>query len=113
MHPFRCQVCGEVYLGAAPPDRCPFCGASGTEMKKAALWYDRGRVEMSEQSYQNCATALELELNNTAFYKCALAKASNQVSQAILKRLLKQELEHAELLARAMGIDLPEVPAGI
>jgi len=112
MHPYRCQVCGETYLGEVPSDRCPFCGASGTELKKASLWYDRGKVEMSSQSYDNCAQALELELNNAAFYKCAVANASNQISQSIFKRLLKQELEHAELLAKAMGIDIPQLPEG-
>ena len=112
MHPFRCQVCGETYLGAAPPDRCPFCGAAGSEIKKAALWVDRGQVKMSEKSYQNCAKALDLELNNAAFYKCAVSQASNQISQSIFKRLYKQELEHAELLANAMGIALPKLPEG-
>jgi len=112
MHPFRCQVCGETYLGNTPPDRCPYCGASGSELKKAALWYDRGKIDMSEQSYRNCAKALELELNNTAFYKCAAANASNHISQGIFKRLAKQELEHAELLAKAMGIELPQHSSG-
>ncbi len=23
----RCEVCGEVYLGTAKPETCPFCGA--------------------------------------------------------------------------------------
>lgn len=112
MHPYRCQVCGETYLGATPPDRCPFCGAAGSELRKAALWSDRGKVTMNEKSYQNCAKALDLELNNAAFYKCAAAKAANQISQSVFKRLFKQELEHAELLAKVMGIDLPEIPAG-
>ena len=81
-------------------------------MKKASLWYDRGKVKMSKKSYENCRRALDLELNNAAFYKCALEKASNQISQAIFKRLYKQELEHAQLLSKTMGINLPELPKG-
>ena len=112
MYPYRCQVCGETYLGEAPPDRCPYCGAAGSELKKASLWYDRGTVKMSEQSYNNCQRALELELNNAAFYKCATDKASNRISAPIFKRLKKQELEHAELLANTMGIQVPPLPEG-
>lgn len=112
MHPFRCQLCGETYLGQTQPDRCPFCGATGSALVKAAFWFDRGKVEMSRQSYQNCTKSLELELNNAAFYRCAADKASNQLSQTIFKRLFKQELEHAQLLSKAMGIQLPEMPAG-
>ncbi len=112
MHPYRCQVCGETYLGDTPPDRCPFCGAAGSELKKASLWYERGTVKMSEQSHQNCQKALDLELNNAAFYSCAAGKASNRISRVIFKRLGKQEVEHAELLCNAMGIQLPSLPAG-
>lgn len=110
MHPYRCQVCGETYLGDTPSDRCPFCGAAGTEMKKAAVWYDRGKVEMCENSRNNLKRALELEIRNVSFYKSASDKASNQISKAIFKRLSKQELEHAELICKALGIDLPTMP---
>ncbi|ADG81225.1 rubredoxin-like domain-containing protein [Thermincola potens] len=112
MHPYKCQVCGETYLGETPPDRCPFCGAAGSELKKASLWYNRGKVAMSPQSYDNCKKALDLELNNAAFYKCAAGKAANRISQSIFKRLFKQELEHAKLLAKAMGIEVPALPPG-
>lgn len=112
MHPYRCQVCGETYLGLTPPDRCPFCGAAGSEIKKAALWYDRGKLNMSQQSRDNLQRALELEINNTSFYKCAADKASNQLSKAIFKRLMKQEMEHAELISKAMGIEMPPIPTG-
>ena len=112
MHPYRCQVCGETYLGLTPPDRCPFCGANGSEVKKAALWYERGKIQMCEKSYQNLGRALELEISNTAFYKCAADIAANQISEGIFKRLAKQELEHAELICQAMGISMPEIPKG-
>lgn len=112
MHPYRCQVCGETYLGSSVPDRCPFCGAAGSEIKKAAMWYDRGKLQMSQQSYDNLNRALELEVNNTAFYRCAVEKASNQISKAIFKRLMKQEQEHAELISKAMGVAMPQIPQG-
>lgn len=109
MRPYRCQVCGETYLGEHPPDRCPFCGAAGSEMKKAALWYDRGKVDMSQQSRDNLTKALGLEIRNVAFYKCASDNAGTHITKAIFKRLSKQEMEHAELICKALGIEIPAV----
>ena len=110
MHPFRCEICGETYLGANPPERCPFCGAAGKLVLPAAEWMNYGKIEMCQQSYEDCQKALELEMNNYAYYKCAVAKAQSQVAETIFKRLMKQELEHAEVFAKAMGIPLPEAP---
>ena len=110
MNPYRCEICGEPYLGPNPPERCPFCGSAGKLVLPAAEWLNYGKVEMCEQSYQDCKKALELELDNYAYYKCSVSKADNQVTEAIFKRLAEQELEHAEVFAEAMGIPLPEVP---
>lgn len=108
--PYRCQICGETYLGSAAPDRCPFCGAHGRWMMGAAEWVKTGKVEMCEQSLQDCLKAIELEVNNAAFYKCAQKNAETQVTEAIFKRLHKQELEHAELLAEMAGVADPGLP---
>lgn len=110
MHPFRCEICGETYLGSNPPERCPFCGVAGKLVLPAAEWMNYGKIEMCQQSYEDCQKALELEINNYAYYKCAVAKAKSQVAETIFKRLMKQELEHAEVFAKAMGIPLPETP---
>lgn len=110
MIPFRCQLCGETYLGAEVPDRCPFCGALGAQLIHAALWIDYGKVDMSPESYRSCEQAVQLELSNAAFYKCCADQAENQVSASIFKRLHKQEAEHAELLCKMMGIEEPPLP---
>ena len=112
MKPFRCQICGETYLGKEASDRCPYCGADGKNLLSPAEYLDYGEIEMSEQSREDCEKALQLEMNNTAFYKKCANNAGNQISKSIFKRLGKHESEHAELLADMMGIeegDLPEV----
>lgn len=109
-NPFRCQICGETYLGSAVPDRCPFCGAHARWMVGAAEWVKTGKVELCQQSYEDCLKAIELEVSNAAFYKCAQQNAQTQVTQAIFKRLQKQEMEHAELLAEMAGVSEPELP---
>jgi len=112
MKPWKCQICGETYLGSTAVDRCPYCGADGENLKSAAQYLDYGEIEMSEESRKNCEHALELEKTNTAFYRKAAANAENQINNSIFKRLGKHESEHAELLADMMGIgegDLPDV----
>ncbi|MFW6305887.1 MAG: ferritin family protein [Bacillota bacterium] len=112
MKPWRCQICGETYLGSDAPDRCPYCGALGKNLVSSAEYIDYGVVEMSEQSEEDIKYALQLEMNNAAFYKKCADNAENQISKSIFKRLGKHESEHAELLADMLGIDegdLPEV----
>jgi rubrerythrin len=111
MHPFRCQICGESYLGPVAPERCPFCGAAGKFMVVASLWVSHGKQELCEQSIRDVRRAIELELNNNVFYLCARRKAQNQITEAIFARLAKQELEHAELLAEMLGEEMGEKPA--
>ncbi len=112
MKPWRCQICGETYLGTEAADRCPYCGAPGKNLISAAEYIDYGIVDMSDDSRKKMQHALELENNNTAFYKKCADNAENQISKTIFKRLGKQESEHAELIADMLGIEegaLPEV----
>ncbi|GAA0180159.1 hypothetical protein SH2C18_29020 [Clostridium sediminicola] len=104
MNPYRCEICGETSLMDNPPQRCPFCGAIRKRVVPAAEWIEYGKVNMSEQSYKDCQKALELEIANYLYYKCSAANAENQVTEAIFNRLMKQEFEHAEVFADAMGI---------
>ncbi|MBS3811791.1 MAG: ferritin-like domain-containing protein [Halanaerobiales bacterium] len=110
MKPWRCQICGETYLGDNSVDRCPFCGAEGEYLKSAAHYLDYGVVEMSEQSRKDCLHALDLENDNTVFYSKCTEAAENQISKAIFKRLGKQEAEHAELLEDMLGEVEVEMP---
>ena len=112
MKPWRCQICGETYLGKNASDRCPYCGADGKNLMSSAEYLDYSVIEMSQQSKEDCEKALQLEMINTSFYKKCADNAGNQVFKSIFKRLGKQESEHAELLADMMGIeegDFPEV----
>ncbi|UMZ74775.1 ferritin family protein [Natranaerofaba carboxydovora] len=110
MQPFRCQICGETYLGEERPDRCPYCGVAGKHLINGAEWINHGQVDMSEQSYNYCQDAIKLELSNAAFYLCCSKSAENQFTEAIFKRLQKQEAEHAELICEMIGIEQPELP---
>jgi rubrerythrin len=106
MKPLRCQLCGETYLGQEA-DRCPYCGAAGKQLVSAAEWIEYGKLELNEKDLDKCRTALGFEVSNWTFYQCCARKAESIFTRAIFKRLAKHEMEHAELLARMMGGEIP------
>lgn len=108
MYPYRCEICGEPHFGSTPPERCPFCGSAGKNVVPAAEWIDYGKVDMCEQSRQDCLKGLELETNNAAYYRCSLQYAGNQITHALFQRLMEQEMEHAEVFIKALGVEDPE-----
>lgn len=107
MKPIRCQVCGETYLGQEA-DRCPYCGAARKHLVHPAEWVDHGKLDMDKSDFEKCRTALGFEVSNTTFYRCCKNHSENIFNQAIFARLAKHELEHAELLAKMMGVDIPD-----
>ena len=109
MRPFRCLICGEVYIGREASDRCPFCGVDGRYLVDAAEYIAYDGMELCETSQESVRTAMKVEASNVAFYKCAAAKAKNEVIRALFKRIGKHELEHLELLAKHLGAELPEI----
>ncbi len=110
MKPFRCQICGETYLGEFAPDRCPFCGVAGNYLLSAPEYIDYGAVELSDQSREFCRMALEIEAGNVAFYRCSSKGADSPVVAVIFKRTAKHELEHLELIAKMAGLEQPPIP---
>lgn len=110
MKAFRCQNCGETYLGDSIPDRCPYCGAASHHLVPPAEWIDYGIVPMSEWSLNQCRHTLEIELSNSAFYRSCAEKAELNVNAAIFSRLADQEEEHAELVGKMSGLDEPLEP---
>jgi rubrerythrin len=86
---WRCQICGEPYLGERRPTNCPFCGA-----------HERSMVPQE---------ALELEIDNTGFYACAARKSTSDEAKNLFKALSKVESEHASVISKALGVKKPVV----
>ena len=107
---FRCQICGDPYLGSAPPSFCPFCGAPEKYMVPAEQYQDRNKVpDLSARSKDNLEKALALEVANAGFYLCAMACSPSPVYQAMFKALAKAEAEHASLICKILQIPKPEI----
>ncbi len=107
---FRCRICGDPYLGAAPPSFCPFCGAPERYMVPAEEYQDRNYIpDLSDRSRANLEKALELEVANASFYLCASACSPEPVSQAMFKALAKAESEHASVISKLLHTKKPEI----
>ncbi|MFZ5452141.1 MAG: ferritin family protein [Thermodesulfobacteriota bacterium] len=107
---FRCQICGDPYLGSEPPSFCPFCGAPQRFMVPAEQYEDRNTVpNLSAKSRENLEKALELEVSNASFYMCASNCAPDPLSQAMFKALSKTEAEHASLICKILKVAKPEI----
>ncbi|MBS3815084.1 MAG: hypothetical protein KGY45_00820 [Hadesarchaea archaeon] len=110
MRVFRCEVCGEVYLGEEKPKNCPFCGAHEKYLKKIEDYERLRPSEVNAKSRENILDAIELEIDNAKFYACAARKTKNENEASTFKRLGKVEAEHAEALAELIDIPEKDIP---
>jgi rubrerythrin len=111
---FRCQICGDPFMGDEMPSHCPFCGAHQSYISTAAEWTDENAVlgEISDASHRNVTEALQLEVTNRAFYLDASARADTIELQSIFKNLSKIEGEHASAFRKILKVDPPGPEAG-
>ncbi len=107
---WRCEICGDLYIGDEAPSNCPFCGAKKKfmkEFKDAEVNFD---VELNEKDKANAEYALKVEVSNTAFYFCAAKKVKELEGQKLFKALGKVEAEHASVWKKILKLD--RVPEG-
>lgn len=106
---FRCNICGDPYVGYERPKNCPFCGAHEEFMHDAKEWVDKNKIdELSEVSRKNLEKALEIELSNSAFYRCAAEHSNDIICQSMFKALAKIEAEHATVISKLLSIPKPD-----
>jgi rubrerythrin len=105
---YICEICGEPYLGAGAPSRCPFCGAYSERLVEAGKWVPIWASQVDEISKKHLEMALELEVGNTNFYR-NVSKAPGKVQdQKMFKALMKVEKEHAEVIVKFLKVPLSE-----
>ena len=101
---WRCEICGDSYIGEEPPTHCPFCGAHKQfikESKKAEVTFD---IELNDKDQKNVVHALEVEMSNAAFYFCAAEKTENDEGKLLFKALGKVEAEHANIWRKVLKL---------
>jgi len=109
---FVCKICGEAYIGEDPPSRCPFCGVLKEYFVESTEYDDTGAwdVELNDNDKTNAEKALEVEISNNIFYKCASGKTPELDGQKLFKVLAKVELEHASVWKKILKLDKLEIP---
>jgi rubrerythrin len=109
MKVFRCRICGDPYLGEETPTNCPFCGAPAKYIAMASYWEEPIVVDISEKSRENLLSALQLEVDNIRFYKCATEMTENREGKQMFRALAKIESEHASMISKLLHIEKPTV----
>lgn len=106
---WRCEICGDPYIGENPPDNCPFCGAHMKHIKEAKQAEVNFDVELNEKDRENVEHALKVEVSNAAFYFCAAKKTDDPEGKLLFKALGKVETEHASVWRKILKLDrVPE-----
>ncbi|MHB0866370.1 MAG: ferritin family protein [Thermoleophilia bacterium] len=110
---YRCLICGDPYMGAEKPSNCPFCGSAEKYLVAGADWVDENDAlgEISDISQANLEKALQLEVNNSPFYRNAMALTDSVELQGTFKYLAKIEGEHASTLKKILKVEPPEPEA--
>jgi len=57
---WRCEICGDPYIGSAPPQNCPFCGAHLPYIKEAKQMVVSFDVTLSDKDRANAEHALQV-----------------------------------------------------
>jgi rubrerythrin len=112
MNVYRCRVCGDVYLGPEKPKSCPFCGAHEEYLVPAKEWKLLGSKTLSGDTRAYLKKALDLEVNNTNFYKAVSGKSKSVYVSSMFKGLSKVEREHASAICKHLKIKMPTSKAG-
>ena len=113
MKVYRCRICGEVYIGEEKPKSCPFCGAHQNYFVLAKEWKLIQSESLSEISKENLRKALELEIDNTNFYKAVSERSKDVYVSSMFKGLSKVEREHASAICKHLKIEKPDSKVGL
>jgi len=101
---YRCEICGDGYIGFNPPPNCPFCGAHIEHIKEAKDAQVNFNVELTATDLANAEHALQVEISNSAFYMCAANQTNDFEGKISFKALGKIEAEHAAIWRKILKL---------
>lgn len=109
---YRCRICGDVYIGDEKHKICPFCGVHDSYFVLAKKWRLLECESLSDVTTDNLKKALDLEVNNTNFYKAIFERSKDIYISSMFKGLSKVEREHALAICRLLKIEKPDSDVG-
>ncbi len=115
MKTFICSVCGYVFEGDAPPEKCPQCGAPGAKFteKPAAgsfAWADQHKIGVAQgldaEVVQGLRENFMGECTEVGMYLAMSRQADREgypeIAEAY-KRIAYEEADHAARFAELLG----------
>ncbi len=113
MKKFICSVCGYVYEGTEPPEKCPQCGVPGSKFKEQAserAWADEHVIGVAQGVDPEIIEGLRAnftgECTEVGMYLAMSRQADREgypeVAEAY-KRIAFEEAEHAAKFAELLG----------
>jgi rubrerythrin len=102
---YRCNICGEAYVGELKPSHCPFCGAHRHWLIDAKDYVKPQPPKLTEISRKNLQFTYNLEINASQIYHCIRKKTKDEFILGMFKAISKVELEHAELVGKLINKD--------
>jgi rubrerythrin len=102
---YRCNICGEAYVGELKPSHCPFCGAHVHWLIDAKEYVEPEAPILTEISRKNLEFTYNLEVNAAQIYHCIRKKTKDEFILGMFKAISKVELEHAELVGKLIDKD--------
>ena len=108
---YKCQICGDPYLGDSAPINCPYCGAKQHHLVDAHEYVNKFEQEnnFTDDEMDNFRLALDVEIGNASFYKAAAESSTNDYHKWLFKALMKVESEHASIFSKHLKITKPSL----
>ena len=108
---FKCQICGDPYLGDDAPINCPYCGAKKHHIVDAHDYVNEFEKEhnFTDDEKANFQAALDIEIGNASFYKAASETSDKDFYKWLFKALMKVESEHASIFSKHLKITKPDL----
>ena len=103
---YKCQICGDPYLGDAAPINCPYCGAKQHHFVDAYDYVNKFEQDnnFTNEEIDNFKAALDIEIGNASFYKAAAESSTKDFHKWLFKALMKVESEHASIFSKHLKI---------
>ncbi len=117
MKKYVCMVCGYIYEGEKPPEKCPVCNADSSkfeEMKGTLVWADEHRIGVGKQVPEEVSAQVLEDLRANFMGECtevgmyiAMSRQADregypEVAEAY-KRIAYEEADHASRFAELLG----------
>lgn len=108
---YKCQICGDPYLGDDAPINCPYCGAKKHYFVDARDYVNKFDQEnnFSSEEIANFQAALDIEIGNASFYKAAAESSTEDIHKWLFKALMKVESEHASIFSKHLKVTKPSL----